>query len=467
MDELFSVEDIKKAVGGKIVAGEENRKFSNISIDSRRINQGCLFIAIKGENKNGHLFIKEALAKGASGILLSERENESIGFAGSTEEQPTIIKVHNTLLALQQIACHRRKKFGVQVIGITGSNGKSTTKEITASILSTKFRVLKNKGNLNNHYGLPLSLLELQPNHDVAVLEMGMNHLGEIKRLCEIALPQYGAVTNIGEAHLESLGSMDKVLEAKKELVDFLGPDDTVILNEDDPTFSVLKDGAKGRVFSFGLKKEADYQARDIVAKDTWTEFTLTVEGKERNRCRIKAPGIHNVYNALCAAALANRYGVDEDGIAEGLESYEPLPMRMQVLKWKDFVVINDAYNANIASMGAAINILADRAVEGKRIFVAGDMLELGEHSKSAHDQVGEMVAQKNFDYFLTFGDMAESCGKAALENGLDPARVRNFKDPIEAASFLKGMLGKGDCLLVKGSRGMRMERIVEKIIGD
>ncbi len=456
----IKLKELHEAVGGEIIAGNENVEFSGISIDSRNVQKGGLFIAIKGEKKNGHQFIEEAIKKGALAIILSERGDE----IKSLKNSLGIIKVGDTLKALQNIAFHQRKKFNIPVIGITGSNGKSTVKEMAAFILSTKYKVLKNKGNLNNHIGLPLSLLELGSEHEVAVFEMGMSGLGEIRRLCEIALPGYGAVTNIGESHLESLGSVDKVVEAKKELIDFLGPECAAVLNIDGFGYDRLKSGIKGSFISFGIKNNADYRAKDIICGNTEVEFILMIREKDPIRCRVKGPGTHNVYNALCAAAIAGLMGVGRDGIVEGLRAYKPLPMRMEVMEWNDVTLINDAYNANPDSMAAAIKILTNRVAQGKKILVAGDMLELGERSKSAHYQIGKLVAEKNLDFFITYGDIAESCGISAIENGFDSSRVKNFKNPENAGSFLKDFLKKGDCLLIKGSRGTRMEKIIEKI---
>lgn len=467
--ELISlkIKKLIKVISGEIIAGEANMEFAGISIDSRKASKGGLFIAIKGEKKNGHLFIEEAIKKGVSAVLLDEREEEIKRFSHSMGSKTAIIKVKDTLRALQDIALDNRLKFKIPVIGITGSNGKSTVKEMVASILSTKFHVLKNQGNFNNHIGLPLTLFELNSTHEAAVLEMGMSGFGEISRLCEIARPQHGVVTNIGEAHLENLGSLENVLKAKQELVDFLDSRSTVVLNSDSFGFDVLKNAARGKVVSFGVNNMADIWASEVFLEDSEVIFQLMDGERKITRCRINVPGMHNLYNALCAAAVAKALEISIYDVVKGLDSYKPLAMRMEDMEWNGVFLINDAYNANPASMVAAINLLVGKTVKGRRILVAGDMLELGEHSEAAHSRIGKIVAQKKLDFFVTFGDKAEGCGIAAMESGFNSSRVRGFKDPDKAAKFLRGLARKGDCLLIKGSRGMRMEKIIEKIMED
>ncbi|MBI5184241.1 MAG: UDP-N-acetylmuramoyl-tripeptide--D-alanyl-D-alanine ligase [Nitrospinae bacterium] len=461
----MKTKELMAATGGTAIAGKADTEFSGIYIDSRKAAEGGLFIAIKGESKNGHLFMEEAMGKGISVAILSEREDEIKKFSHNAGNRATVIKVDDTLKALHDIARCHRMKFDIPVVGITGSNGKSTVKEMAASILSTKFRVLKNQGNFNNHIGLPLTLFELDETHEAAVLEMGMSGLGEITLLCDTARPGYGAVTNIGEAHLESLGSIENVLKAKKELVDCLDRESGVVLNSDSFGFDAMKNAARGRVVSFGMRNKADFTAEEIRLGDSGIEFSLVARGGKIARCKVMVPGMHNLYNALCAAAVAELLEINGDGIAEGLENYRPLAMRMETLEWNGVMLINDAYNANPASMSAAIETLAGKHVAGRKIFVAGDMLELGKYSKSAHSRIGKIVAEKKLDFFVTFGDEAEACGMSAIENGFDSSRVKGFKDPEEAAGFLRDFAKKGDCVLLKGSRGMGMERIIKKIM--
>jgi UDP-N-acetylmuramoyl-tripeptide--D-alanyl-D-alanine ligase len=312
-----------------------------------------------------------------------------------------------------------------------------------------------------------LTLFELNSTHEAAVLEMGMSGFGEISRLCEIARPQHGVVTNIGEAHLENLGSLENVLKAKQELVDFLDSRSTVVLNSDSFGFDVLKNAARGKVVSFGVNNMADIRANEIFLEDSEVIFHLMDGERKITRCRINVPGMHNLYNALCAAAVAKVLGISIYDVVKGLDSYKPLAMRMEDMEWNGVFLINDAYNANPTSMAAAIDLLVGKTVEGRKILVAGDMLELGEHSEAAHSRIGKIVAQKKLDFFVTFGDKAAGCGIAAMESGFNSSRVRGFKDPDEAAKFLRGLARKGDCLLIKGSRGMRMEKIIEKIMED
>jgi len=461
----FTARELAEITGGDIISGSPKTRFRGVSIDSRKISRGGLFIAIKGEKKNGHLFVEEAIEKGSAAVLLSERESQIKRFLRNRGPLSTVIKVPDSLRALQDLAGYQREKYDIPVIGITGSNGKSSVKEMAASILSQRYRVSKNEGNLNNHIGLPLTLLGLAPSHEVAILEMGMSGIGEIRRLCEIARPRCGVVTNVGAAHLEHLGSVRKILDAKRELIDFLGPGDTAVLNADGKDFEELRSATRGRVISFGIRNKADYQAGDIVTKNSGTQFVVKAHGRGAVPCEIGVPGRHNVYNALCAVAISGPFRMRQDEILRGLEDYRPLSMRMEVLKWRKVTLINDAYNANPDSMKAAIQTLAERSVAGKKILVTGDMLELGDYAESSHREIGRRVAEKKLDFLVTFGDLASWCGKSAIENGLDPSRVRCFHDSEDIAVFLKDLASEGDCLLFKGSRGMGMEKIIKKIL--
>ncbi len=456
MDGL-KVKEIVEATKGALLAGKPDQRVERFSTDTRTLRSGDLFIALKGKTFDGHAFLSEALAKGAMGCVVSSPPGVALppGCA--------VIQVEETQWALGQIARCWRRRYPARIVAITGSNGKTTTKEMTGSILRQRYRVLVSSGNLNNLIGVPLTLFQLGPEHQVAVLELGMNASGEIHRLAEIAEPDVGVITNIGEAHLEFFGSVDEVAEAKGELLPFLRGDRMAVLNFDDPYFTRLRSQVPGRLLTFGLGARADIRAEGIrVRADGQTRFTLCAD-RQRRQVRLSVPGRLNVPNALAAAAAGRALGLDLDAIATGLEQAPAAPMRMQTgLHSSGAVIINDAYNANPTSMAVALEAFF-RMTKGKEaIVVLGDMLELGSVSEAAHRKVGTLVARGRPRLLITVGDRARAIGEGAASTGLQASRIQCCGDHAEAQAVLRRHMKKDRWVLLKASRGMGLEKLLE-----
>ncbi len=423
--------------------------FSGLSIDSRTISQRELFLALKGDRFDGHDFVQDALKTGAGAIISRTRPVRHA--AGKC----TII-VDDTLFALHAIAHSIRKQFGGSVIGVVGSNGKTTTKELIASVLGVNLNVLKTSGNFNNHIGMPLSITKVQDNTEVMVLEMGTNKAGDIKELCAIGLPETGVITNIGQEHLEGFGSLAAVRDSELELLSCVRK---LIINADDAFLTEgIEDRFKGPVITFGIDAGADIKAEGIEHTDRATRFVLCT-GSGRIVIESRLPGRFNIYNSLAAAATAYAMGFTLDDIKKGLESFSGLPMRSEVFVRGDVTYINDAYNANPSSMEESVKELVRRAKEGtehkRAIAVLGDMLELGTYSTDAHIKLGRWLSGLPVDILIGVGPMMSLAVGAFQKNGVS---AENAKD---AARELQRLVRKGDVVLIKGSRGMRMEDVL------
>lgn len=459
----MTIDEILKATGGKLVHGNRGLIVPGVSIDSRTIRDGELFIAIRGEVFDGHDFIKDALRKGACGVLAGE------GFTVSDpmqQQDTVVIIVRDTLLALQETARFHRHKFTIPVTGITGSNGKTTTKEMLWTILSQKADVLRNEGNLNNHIGVPLTLLRLAPSHQTAVIEMGISERGELSRLCEIVAPDSAVITNIGPTHLEKLGRIENVAEAKGEILKTLPSNGFCILNQDDKFFDVFRAMSPCRVISFGISPDADFhvESSEAVIGGNFADnlkFNL-ISPAGKTEVNLHVPGLHNIYNALCAAASAYAHGLSLTDIKSGLEKFTPVSMRSEVEKVGGIYIINDTYNANPASMVAAIDMLKAFKAGKRRFAVIGDMLELGEKTIMAHRDLGIYIAGAGTDGLIAVGNYAGYVAEGASEAGMNEGRIKAFTDYPQTLEQIREWITTGDIVLVKGSRGMKMERIVE-----
>jgi UDP-N-acetylmuramoyl-tripeptide--D-alanyl-D-alanine ligase len=435
-------------------------EIKGVSIDSRTIREGELFVAIKGDRFDGHDFVPGVITKGAWGALVGRTALEDrFSILGGLKN---ILPVEDTLTALQEMAYWHRRKFAVPVVGITGSNGKTTTKEMLAGILQKQGPVLKNEGNLNNHIGVPLTLLRLNAGHKAAVVEMGMSALGEIGTLARFIGPDVGVITNIGPAHLEFLKSMDLVAQAKGELFDHLKPDGTAVLNADDNYFDTLKKKFSGRVLSFGIDKESDVRASDFRQERRFTDFTIR-SGNSTVNVRLRAVGKYNIYNALAAAAAALAVGMSIDIVKFGLDDFMPAAMRSELRQIQGRTVFADCYNANPASMDAALSTLISLKSGKQAIAVLGDMLELGKVAVDAHRAIGATVARLGVDLVITLGPLAKHVGEGAIDAGMPKDRVLEAGSQAEAAALLKKLSRPGDTVLIKGSRGMKMEKILEE----
>lgn len=378
-----------------------------------------------------------------------------------------LLRVEDPLKALGDLAhAWRRRHPGLKVVAITGSNGKTTAKEMTAGILSGRFRILKTEGNLNNLIGLPLMLLRLSPDHEVAVLEMGMNVVGEIRRLKQIADPRVSLITNIGRAHLEFLGSLEAIARAKGELWEGLEADDWIAVNRDDPHVVALAAAVRCRKKTFGIRERAEISAEDLaVEAGRGVRFYLKLDGGKR-AIRLNAFGRHNVYNALGAASLAAVLGLSLEEIGAGLEKFQPYSGRGKILRLgRNLHLLDDTYNANPDSLEATLLAFGEMREKSRGLVVLGDMLELGPGTADFHVQAGKRLGELGFGHLFFLGDQRERLAEGARAAGMDESRIHSFTDPGEVLKSLEDALEEGDWILIKGSRRMGMERIVEELI--
>ena len=448
----FTIEDVCLATTGVLSARSEFKTvFLQVSTDTRNLVPGALFIALIGEHFDGHNFVAEAVEKGAAGVVVSRP-------LGVNMPNIAVITVPDTRRALQDLALFYRQRFSIPIIAITGSNGKTTTKDMTAAVLGSRFPVLKTEANFNNEIGLPLTLLNLSSEHQAAVVELGMRGLGEIKELADIARPTIAVVTNVGETHIERLGSIDAIAQAKGELVEAIADTGIVVLNSDNPYVREMGSKTGARKVYYGLSEQADIRAERIINRDNGIEF-VCVAGKACFPVQLTSPGRHNVYNALAAIAVGLELGLTEEEIRSGLLKFTAGSMRLHIERRGDFTIINDAYNASPLSMAAAVDTLNDVA-PGRKIAVLGDMLELGDFAEKAHRQIGAKLAERNVDAVITVGALSQFTAQAAKAAGVE--HVASFTTHIEACNRLKEILKPGDTLLLKGSRGMKMEKIME-----
>jgi UDP-N-acetylmuramoyl-tripeptide--D-alanyl-D-alanine ligase len=466
---LFTLEEILEVLSARLIGGRAGhslkRKIRRVVSDSRIVRSGDLFVAFEGDRFDGHTFVPAVLAQGAAAIV---KEDYRLPCLSTPVAEPALVGVKDTLLAYQQLAAHHRSRFPIPVVAITGSNGKTTTKEMVAAVLAQRWRTLKTEGNLNNRIGVPQTLLLLTSRHQAAVIEMGVDQEGQTTRLCEIAHPTVGVITNIGPDHLEFFGSMEGSAQAKAELLDLLPADGAVALNADDQYFDYLASRARCRVVSFGMAPKADVRAvqrRD--RNESGSNFGLMLQGRAKPvAVRLKVYGRHNIQNALAAAAIGFVLGVPATAIAEGLARFRPAAMRSQIVLSHGVRVINDCYNANPASMQAAIQLLAQLGQAQRTIAVLGDMLELGPETKQMHRAVGTFLAGQEITHLIACGSLGRELAQGALSAGMPSDRIIEVSDATAAGSALKSMVRQGDVVLVKASRGMRMEHVVEALTG-
>lgn len=439
-------------------AVRDDFEFAGVTTDSRAVKPGELFVALKGGNFDGHDYCAKAVALGASGVVIShDIEQLPAGAA--------VFRVPDTLLAYQQLArAYRRRHKGLKVFAITGSNGKTSTKDLLAACLSVKYNVVKTQGNFNNEIGLPKTLLDIKPDTDIAVVEMGMRGLGQIEELCRIAEPDSGLITNVGETHMELLGSMDNIAKAKSELVVDLPAEGFAVLNGDNEYVLRAASLTKAKVVYFGLGEDCDYRGSDITTSAGGTTFTCTEKATGKSvRVHLQLIGEHNVYNALSAIAGAACYGVSMEDSARALATARLTGSRQEIIYIGDITFINDAYNASPASMEAALKTLAEakKAARGKgrTIAVLADMLELGAISEDAHRRVGRWAVEYGVDYVLTYGEQAAYISDEVQKVG---GATRHCGSRQEAADNLRLLAEAGDIILLKGSNSMQVGRMLE-----
>jgi UDP-N-acetylmuramoyl-tripeptide--D-alanyl-D-alanine ligase len=424
------------------------------SIDSRTIGPGEVFFAIRGASRDGHMFLDAAFRKGAVAAVASR---------GPARYAGRLLLVKDPKAALQQLAAGVRRNWGGRVAAVTGSNGKTTTKEILAALLATRFRVAKSEGNLNNDLGVPLSLLRMDDDAEAAVLELGMSHRGEIRALAAIALPDVGVVTNVNAVHLEFFHSVDEIALAKRELIESLPAGGTAVLNADDERVAGFREVSPGRVITFGIEKPAEVRA--VAVEDL---------GPEGSRFRLEwsdvvfatpLPGRHNLYNTLAALAAARAFDIPLEPLAEAVRGLQPVHMRGQIVDIGGVRFIDDCYNSNPKAAEAMLDLLAKMPAQ-RRIAVLGEMLELGASSEQWHRQVGRKAAQRGIDLLLGVQGAAEALVEEAKAEGFPNGSARFFPDSRAAGEFLKTILQPGDVVLLKGSRGVRLETALEEIKG-
>ena len=465
--EGMSIEEVRRTVGGRFPKEPLRSTMAveptGASLDTRTIRPGEVFFALEGARVDGHTFVPDALSKGASAAVVSEHRYHR--YFDPEVLDGIVIAVGDPLAALAELGERYRRRFDIPFVAITGTNGKTTTKDMSAHVLSERFRVLKNEGSLNNHIGVPLTLLCLSHEHELAVLELGTSAAGEIARLCEQVDPHVGIITNVGPAHLESFGSVEGVAAAKGELLEHLRESDTAILNFDDEMLIRARRSArvKGTLLGFSLETDSSFRGERLVFdRKGCGRFSLL-----NTEIELALPGKHNVYNALAAAAVGSVFGVPMDRIGVALRSFRPCSRRrMEVAERGGVRILDDTYNANPVSVRAALDILTAYEIEpgASRIAILGDMLELGRNAREAHEGIGRYVAARRVDDLLTVGPLSEMTSRAACEAGMDECHARYFGTKAEAWLHLRELLGPGDVVLIKGSRGMAMEEIVEKI---
>lgn len=447
MMDKFTLKEAAAALG-KTANGDA--VISEISTDTRKITPGSLFICLKGERFDAHDFAPKAAELGAAALMVEHPVDVDL---------PCIV-VENTGKAMLELSAWYRRKFSIPVVGLTGSVGKTTTKEFIALVLGAKYKTLKTQGNLNNEIGVPQMLFKMDSETEAAVIEMGMNHRGEIHRLTSAVRPTISLITNIGTSHIENLGSREGILNAKLEILDSMEKGSKLLINSDNDMLATVKrDDFK--IIKFAIDdKSADYTAKDIEEGDKSTSFTVCFDGEERS-ITVPTVGRHNVYNALAAFSVGREIGIDADKAASALANYVPAGMRQRSVDVGKIHVIEDCYNASPDSMNAALTTLAGRK-EGKKIAVLADMLELGDYSPKAHESVGKKAAELNIDMVLAYGDYAKLYVSAAKENGLKNAY--HFETKEELAEKLFKSANPGDNVLFKGSRGMRLEDIMNLV---
>jgi len=422
------------------------------SIDSRTVGSGQLFFAVKGERLDGHDFVEQALEKGAVGAVVRKDQ------LSRYPKQARLLAVEDAQVALQTLAKAVRKLWGKPLVAVTGSVGKTTTKEAIAHVLRSRFRVLKSEGNFNNHFGLPLMLLKLEPEYDVAVIEMGMSHAGEIRALAEIAQPEIGVVTNVAPVHLEFFDSLAGIARAKYELIESLPANGTAVLNADDDYVSQFGRDFKGKVVMYGTRAMADVRAENVRSKGREGVAFDVVIGGLRDHARLPLVGEHNVLNALAAIAVGLERGLKPSEAVAALATLAPADKRGQVLQVGNITVINDCYNSNPKALNAMVDALAAMAAK-RRIVVAGEMLELGPAGEEMHRQAGQHIAARKIDVLLGVRGLAEAMVGAAKQAGIKAEFVASAED---AGEWLAREARDGDVVLLKGSRGVKLEKAME-----
>ncbi len=450
----LSFQEVQRAARGEwLVRPQAPGSVTSVVTDSREAGPGSLFVALSGQHADGHDFVADAFSRGAGGALVT-RPLEGV------PEGVAVIRVQDTLTALGELARYYRSLVAVTVVAITGSNGKTTTKEMVAHLLRSDASVVKAPKSFNNFVGLPLTIFGIEPGTKLVVVELGTSAPGEIRRLAAIAQPHIGVITNIGPTHLEGLGSVARVAQAKAELLGVLGEKGTAVLNWDDDWCRRIASQAAGKVVTFGLTREADVFATKVVREGGGYRFLLNGV----REMELPVAGAHNLSNALAAAAVCRRLGLTQADIAERFAGFRLPAMRFEETRVGDITLINDAYNANPVSMSAALREFAQREAQGRRLFVAGDMKELGPESPDFHRELGLRVAAHNLDGLFVVGEFADDVAAGAVAGGFPQEAVHTFAAVEALTEALLAEFQPGDVVLLKGSRAMRLERVLAAV---
>ena len=457
----MKVEDIVKATNGKLLVGKLQENCENFCTDTRKIQKGDVYVGLKGEKFNGNEYYKDALEKGAkvaviSGIKISEEDLKQYN-------DKTIIEVEDSLEAFGDIARYKRELYNIPVIQITGSVGKTSTRDIIANVVRTQYKTLQTEGNQNNAIGLPTTLLKLK-NHEAVVVESGMNHLGEIRYLGKIAKPTVAVITNIGTAHIGFLGSRENILKAKLEILENLKPDGYIVINNDNDMLNKwAKEDTKYKKYTFGIDEKSDVIAYNIKVNENYSTYNVKIDNNEYS-VKVPVSGVHFVYNSLCAIAVGNLLNIAPENIIKGIETFSLTKNRMEVDKIKDNItVINDAYNASYDSMKAAIEYLQNLP-GNRKIAVLGDMFELGEFAEEIHRKVGIEVFTHKIDVLVTVGELAKYIADEVKYLGMPKENVVSFDTNEEAINYLNDNLEKDDVVLLKAANGMHFAEIFKGI---
>jgi UDP-N-acetylmuramoyl-tripeptide--D-alanyl-D-alanine ligase len=450
---ITTLSEIAALAGAKLESGDGGVAVSKVSTDSRTLKRGELFVALRGENFDGHKFVEAAAQAGAAGAMVD------LTWKGKVPKGFALLRVEDTLRGYQDLAANYRKSLPLKALTITGSNGKTSTKDFAAAVLGRRFRVTKTEGNFNNHVGLPRTILEATSTDEVAVWEIGMNHPGEVAALAKIAAPDAALITNIGVAHIEFMGSRKAIAAEKGALAEVVGRQGWVILNADDPFTAEIAERTRARVILAGTTA-GTVRASDISQSPNGSDFTI-LEGAHRCRAQLPVPGLHMVQNALLAVAAGRSFGLSLEECAAGLVAAPLTKARLQIKQIHGVQFIDDSYNANPDSMKAALRTLVELDADGKRIAVLGEMRELGAESESGHREVGEAAATLRIDRLITIGEIGEMIAQAAQQAGLE--KTFAVRSTSEAAELLGEMAEPGDLVLIKGSRSARTEQVIEQ----
>src|SRR5437588_2747691 len=450
--ETLTLAQIAEFAGGNLAAGNREATLSRISTDSRTLQTGDLFVPLRGENFDGHKFIEQAVERGAAGAMVDDK------WSGNAPENFALIRVADTLAGYQTLAANYRASLPIKVIVITGSNGKTSTKDFVAATLARKFRVTKTEGNFNNHVGLPQTMLAANRDDEIAVWEIGMNHPGEIAALAKLAAPDVAIITNVGIAHLEFMGSREAIAEEKGALAEAVTANGTLIVNAEDAFSDAIAKRTRAKIVLAGIEN-GSVRATDISQHSTGSEFTI-LEGAHRCRAQLPVPGIHMVQNAMLAVAAGRVFGLSLEECAVGLASTPLTKARLQIREINGIQFLDDSYNANPDSMKAALQTLVELDNDGKRIAVLGEMRELGSETERGHEEVGEAAAGFGIDHLIGIGEMGAIMARAAEKAGLE--KTATVGSTSEAANLLLEIAAPGDLVLIKGSRLARTEDVIE-----